>query len=368
MTGKLSGISYGLSGLSGTLNGIPAILLADSGSDFNIITLACASTYYMEINTSTRDADTIPIANGSELQIIGRTVAEWIFGDSPDQIHLIDFEVVLQCTQNAIVGYHFLQKTGSFEKQKKSRFCRMPCSRANGLLVYRIGAVYHRLTMLARPYGERDWNYLQAFPDSGAQGNIMSAASVHVYGLTIRSSDTVFIFPDGTEQKSLGRVKMQLSLGSDGAPITTIFEIMRRCPYDVILGHDFVFDHHVYSDHAHLLMEANSKGRLNLIATGNRSLTEGLRDSFQVDRACAKALVDPEFARKLERSQLAHHAAGLHPSRQDPKVEPPPTGTNNRVSAEDIVDRIGRTPQIVPQSWGCLSRLFHGLRRRPTVS
>lgn len=279
-TAKLSGISYGLSGLPGTLNGIPACLLADSGSDFNIITLACALTYHMKINTSTRDADTIPIANGSELQIIGRTVAEWRFGDSPNQIHHIDFEIVLQCTQNAIVGYDFLLKTGSFEKQKKSRFCGMPCSRANGLLIYRIGTVHHRLTMLARPYGERDWNHMQAFPDSGAQGNIMSVASVHLYGLTVGGSDTVFIFPDGTELNSLGRVKMQLSLGRDGTPITTIFEIMRRCPHDVILGHDFVFDNHVYSDHAHLLTEACSKGRLNLVGLKrhkqNRLITEGL--------------------------------------------------------------------------------------------
>jgi len=274
-------ISHRLSGLPGTLNGTPACLLADSGSGFNVVTKSYALKHCMQIDMNVRDiSDTIPIANGNSLHIIGRTVAEWSFRDSPDYIHYIDFEVVSKCIQDVIVGYDFLQKTGSFEEQKKSRFREMQFSRENGLLMNRIGIVHHRLPILARPWGRSYWAHMQAFPDTGAQGNIMSAASVHVYSLTVRDSDTVFVFPDGTEEKSLGRVKLQLSFGRERPPITTFFEIMRHCPHDVILGHDFVFNNHVYSDHAHLLKEASSDGSLNLITLRQKKpkhpITEGL--------------------------------------------------------------------------------------------
>ncbi|KAF8253797.1 calcium ATPase [Wilcoxina mikolae CBS 423.85] len=104
------------SGFRGMLNGINALMLADSGSEINLITQKLALQHHLSIDKSNKYIRKVRLANGGFLQIIGRATAEWSFEDSSGFIHHITFDVAAQCTNDIIVGHNFLQETCSFEE------------------------------------------------------------------------------------------------------------------------------------------------------------------------------------------------------------------------------------------------------------
>ncbi|KAF8541276.1 hypothetical protein BDD12DRAFT_829956 [Trichophaea hybrida] len=297
------------SGFQGTLNGISALILTDSGSEINLITQKRALQHRLSIDKSKKYTRKVRLANGGFLKIIGRATAEWGFEDSSGFIHHITFDVVAQCTNDIIVGHNFLQETCSFEERNKHRFIEIPrCMTGNQLFINSIGVSHHRLPILARASEHRRIQ-VDAIPDTGAEGNIISAAYVRKHRLRVYKTNKIFIFPDGTMQDSLGRVKLDVSFGNNPMqPVTTYFEVMRQCVHGAILGHDFVFDNNVYADNAPCLVETTGDFEFNLVDIAekpepNGMISEALCGNFD----WADVIVDQQELNRLkEASQIAH--------------------------------------------------------------
>jgi len=267
LAGKLLGKTHHQSsGLQGRLNGHSALALADSASWANVMTEAYASKNNFLIDSSPQNVKDVPMATGS-LRIIGKVTVEWTFEDEPDQAYIIDFDVALKSVYDIILGYPFLQKTKSLNEYKHKLVPMPQCRpRGNILCINNIGDLYQKLPMMARAPGRSRKFRMQGLPDTGAEGEVMSEAYARKNNLKLLRSDTKFLLPDGTLVDSIGRVCLFLSFDDKpGNPIPTYFEVMRDCRHEVILGHNFVFEHRIFSDNVHRLVNIIGQIGLNLI-------------------------------------------------------------------------------------------------------
>jgi len=104
-------------------------------------------------------------------------------------------------------------------------------------------------------------------PDTGAEGEVISEAFVRRNKLRLEHSDTTFEFADGTTDDSLGRVYLDMSFENEpDKHISTYFEVMRNSQYDIILSHQFVFQHRIFSDKVHSFVNAVGQLGLNVIS------------------------------------------------------------------------------------------------------
>lgn len=264
-------------GLQGLLNGQDAAIFADNGSEINIITEQFAAQYKILIDRSSKHRRRIPLANGKFFHIIGKATAIWAFKDDPTKRYEIEFEVALKCIHGAILGNEFLNQTESLKKKLEHRLVDMGQRYLKPvyLSICNIGTPHKRLPLLVRGKNRARAIRMQALPDIGAEGNILSEALARRNGFRFEKTDTEFMFPDGTIERSLGRVRLEFSF--EGSPalksISALFEVMRDSQHEAILGHDFVFDHGIYEDNnAYRLVDVVSHFGLNLVklVTGNK--------------------------------------------------------------------------------------------------
>jgi hypothetical protein len=97
---------------------------------------------------------------------------------------------------------------------------------------------------------------INALPDTGAGGNVLSDSFAYRKGLQLEKSGTIFLFPDGTMERSLGRTWLFLSFKDNpGKGSYVDFEVMRGCQQEAIVGHDFLFENRIYSDELHPLVD-----------------------------------------------------------------------------------------------------------------
>jgi hypothetical protein len=278
LAGKLLGKTHHQSsGLQGRLNGHTAFALADSASWANVMTEAYASKNNFLIDRSPQNIKDVPMATGS-LRIIGKVTVKWTFEDEPDQAYIIDFDVALKSVYDIILGNPFLQKTKSLDEYKY-RLVQMPQCQPGGniLCINNIGDLYQKLPMMARVPGRSRKFRMQGLPDTGAEGEVMSEAYARKNNLKLLRSDTKFLLPDGTLVDSIGRVCLFLSFEDEpGNPIPTYFEVMRDCRHEVILGHNFVFEHRIFSDNMHRLVNIIGQIGLNLIIFFEKQKNAGM--------------------------------------------------------------------------------------------
>ncbi|KAF8242177.1 hypothetical protein K440DRAFT_639419 [Wilcoxina mikolae CBS 423.85] len=246
------------------LNGIASVIFADSGSESNFMTISYVTQNNISINKSPEYHRTLPFANGKFFRVIGKATAKWMFHDDPTPRD-VDFEVVTKCIHSVMFGNPFLQKTKSFLQKYKHRLVDMGRSlKKNIRYVNSIGSVTQYLPVLAT--GKNHTMRLEALPDTGAEGNVISELCFRRSGLRLEQSEVAFMFPDGSIEESLGRVRLRVSFEDEPIKSTyTYVEVMRGCQQDAILGHDFVFDNKVYSDNMHRLVETAAEIGLNLV-------------------------------------------------------------------------------------------------------
>jgi len=271
--GKLLGKAAALalrqrSGLQGCLDGHQSLVLADSGSERNIMRedYARRRGYTIDNSPQTRTKVKLP-QNGKYLHIIGRTTASWAFEENRSQVYRLDFDVVSNCVHDLIIGNQFLDQTKTLTEYKH-RLVAMPprFPGRNRLSINSIGASHQTLPMLVRG----DWGgeiRADCLPDTGAEGEVISEAFVRKNKLRLEHSDTTFEFADGTTDDSLGRVYLDMSFENEpDKRISTYFEVMRGSQYDIILSHQFVFQHRIFSDKVHSFVNVIGKLGLNVIS------------------------------------------------------------------------------------------------------
>ncbi|KAF8242082.1 hypothetical protein K440DRAFT_674447 [Wilcoxina mikolae CBS 423.85] len=333
-------------GVRGSLNGVNTDIFADSGSASNIITESFASEHGISIEKSEQCRRKIRFSNGKVFRVIGKATASWKFVDDPVP-HNVTFDVVSKCIHRVLFGNPFLQKTQSLTKRFAHRLVEMSNRLGKNILsISNIGTIHQRLPVIA--HGKLQSMRMEALPDTGAEGNIISEECFRRSGLNLEPTDTEFMFPDGTVQPSLGRVRMELSFEDNPAERSyAYFEVMRGCQHDMILGHDFVFENDVYEDDMSRLVDAAAEMGINLVIFIKAK--QGMWDH----RYCGQQLlmvIDPERLeeqkRRLEVSKRHQEIACAERARRFAAAEVNGTPNLMVVSVLPIPNGVG-TPDAV---------------------
>ncbi|KAF8541763.1 hypothetical protein BDD12DRAFT_878042 [Trichophaea hybrida] len=156
------------------------------------------------------------------------------------------------------------------------------------LSVSNIGTIHLQLPVIA--YGKHQSMLISALPDTGAEGNIISEERFRRSRLILEPTNTAFMFPDETVERSLCRVRMRLSFEHNSAErICAFFDVMRRCQHDMILGHDIVFENDVYEDDMTRLVDTAAEMGINLVifikATQNPENLEEQKRMLEISRS-----------------------------------------------------------------------------------
>jgi hypothetical protein len=182
---------------------------------------------------------------------IGKVETRWKFSAEPEGTYDLVFYVLPKCSRHVILGNTFLQetKTMSIHKQRISYAKRRTLTQQ---VVNLIGD--HNMSQGMA--GSLNGVPVLALPDSRAQPNIVSAAFVEVNGWEISENRSSLRFADGSIQESLGQVHGIWRFGeNDGREMRQlVFEVLRDCPFDVVLGQEVVYGIGIYQNYADYLI------------------------------------------------------------------------------------------------------------------
>jgi hypothetical protein len=244
------------SGIRGRLNNYPVLAFADNGSEFNIITEKYASEHGFSIDRSPEHIRAIPMATGKLFHFIGRVTVDFAFEDEPDVTRSVDFYVVIKCLHDVTLGDHFLRETKTLDVYPHRLVEMPPLTGSKILPIYNIGSPHRKLPLLVRSSRSGQKFSMDALPDMGAEGEVISEDYARKKRLKLQPSDTIFMLPDGTMIESRGRVQLDLSFVDEPTRrIRTSFEVMRGCRHEAILSHGFVFAHRLFSENIHRLVD-----------------------------------------------------------------------------------------------------------------
>ncbi|KAH8724361.1 hypothetical protein GQ44DRAFT_286635 [Phaeosphaeriaceae sp. PMI808] len=193
---------------------------------------------------------TFKLANGKMARALGRVETKWKFSTELERAYDLVFHVLPKCSRHVILGNTFLQetKTMSIHKQR-IRYAK------RRKLTQRVVNLIGNHNMSQRMAGSLNGVPVLALPDSGAEPNIVSAAFVEANGWEISDNHSSLRFADGSVQESLGQVCGTWRFGeNDGETRQLVFEVLRDCPFDVVLGQEVVYGISIYQNYADLLI------------------------------------------------------------------------------------------------------------------
>jgi len=302
LAGKPPGeAGYQRSELLGSLDGHPVRALADSGSCSNIMSEDYASRNNLLIDRRQKNIKVLPMVTGKPLLTIGSVKVVWEFQDEPDRTYTIYFDVASKFFRDILLGKSFLQETKSLNECSYRLVPTQPHPPAsNTLSINNIGESHQTLPMVAGLPGQSLGLPVKSLPDTGSEGDVMSLEFALKNNLELEASDTKFLLPDGTIEDSMGCVRLDLSfVGEPENRISTYFEVMRDCRHEIILGHDFVLKHHIFSDNVHRLIDTIGQIGLNSII-----LLRTRKFTFLRRRKYAGMCSEPLIASQLTQFQI----------------------------------------------------------------
>ncbi|KAF8534926.1 hypothetical protein BDD12DRAFT_379615 [Trichophaea hybrida] len=257
------------SGIRGLIDGhVKSLVFADNGSDRNIMKQDYTQRHGIVIDKSPQARAKVPLPQkGKYLHIIGRTTVSWTFDDNPYQIYRLKFDVVSSCAHDVIVGKQFLDQTKSLTDNNHRLIAMPPRPPGSNLVsIKSIGESHDKITMLVS--GKRGRKFrAHCLPDIGAEGEVISEEFAKRHKFKLEHSDTIFEFADGTTDDSLGCVRLDMFF--EDAPekqISRYLEVMRDGQHDIILSHQFVFEHNLFSRKLLGLISVTGRLGLNAIA------------------------------------------------------------------------------------------------------
>lgn len=270
----------------GHLNGVKTAAFPDTGAECNFMSLRYARKQGFILAKG--EHRTFKLANGKVARALGRVETKWKFFAEPGRTYDLVFYVLPKCSRHVILGNTFLQetKTMSIHKQRIRYAKRRITQRAVNLI--------GNHNMSQRMAGSLNGVPVLALPDSGAQPNIVSAAFVEANGWEISDNRSSLRFADGSVQDSLGQVCGTWRFGENDGRETRqlVFEVLRDCPFDVVLGQEVVYGIGIYQNYADALITVIGLSKyghgFNLVVYVPRFLKKFRRKLSNGEASCQK--------------------------------------------------------------------------------
>ena len=238
-----------IEGLEGFLNEYPVRALADTGADQNFIAQAFVEHLQCSLIHYSRDArPSFLMGHGRQVHATAHAKIRWQFRKEPGKTYDLSFYVLPDCIFDVMIGGAFLYATSTMTLHR-NRLSRIPRPRRalNTRVVNLCGTPSRRLN------GVLHTEKCRALPDSGAEPNLLSYEYVKQRGWLLDmvpgpESCTLLQFADGSTETTEGRLHLKWSFDgkwdvtNPSTEYSITFDVLRGCPFDVILGQDFL-DH-----------------------------------------------------------------------------------------------------------------------------
>ena len=235
--------------VQGLLNLRTAIAIADTGSQYNIMSKDFADRYFFR---SVGPAKRFRLANSTVVSSQGSVSARWIFGrlnssfDDSISYDLV-FHVLEESKLDLVLGADTLHVTETLSKFSHRAERRLPniCASvyAVRLSLNLLGSACLRLPgMLSGKIA------VSAIPDTGASCNMLNAAWARAHSLNINKSQEqrrIFYFADGSIQRTIGVVDTTWTF-PDGITIALRFDVLEHCAAEVIISEEILHRHQVF--------------------------------------------------------------------------------------------------------------------------
>ena len=231
----------------GLFNKHPVRALADTGADQNFVAKAFAEQMHCGLVHYPRDArPNFVMGHGRQIHAIAHVKVRWQFRKEPKKTYNLSFYVLADCIFDVMIGGAFLYATSTMTLYR-NRLSRIPRPRR---------ALHTRIVNLCGISSRRLNGVLLsekclALPDSGAEPNLLSYEYAKQRGWLLDmvpgpKNCTLLQFADGSTEATEGRLHLEWAYSGQRdvrispARYSITFDILRGCPFDVILGQDFL--------------------------------------------------------------------------------------------------------------------------------
>lgn len=219
--------------------------LSDTGAARNCIRKQVVKSLNLEIRRLRRDEPrSLILGNGKSVKVIGTVKCSWEFASDGERIDILLY-VLADCIFDVILGSNFLHDT---ETITKKTYRLSPLERPRKFQLVSLCGMPVRCLK-----GRLDSTECFAVPDSGAEPNLISYKYAEARGWLLDmfpgpESCRMLQFADGSMETVSGRLRLQWDFatgwnpGTPGGGAYYDFDVLRGCPFDVILGRNFLDD------------------------------------------------------------------------------------------------------------------------------
>ena len=314
----------GLQGVSGYIGGHMVIALSDTGANKNLI----HEKYVIDLEPESRklkpdESKSFVIGNGNKVQPVGAVDCRWEFFDDSESVN-ITLYILSECIFDVVLGQDFLYST---ETITSKRHRLSPLTRPPDALKIQLVNLCGTPVQCLR--GTLDSTECLALPDSGAEPNLIAYEFAEAQGWLLDmhqgpKSCRLLQFIDGSTASVSGRLKLHWSFLTGWGPARSsgtsyfVFDVLRGCPFDVVLGCDFLHVTDTFGSHIDSMLETVRDGSpgLNIVVWVKSKLAKKAPKSSLVSRKDLgpeeKERERHEKARKKHEEQRQMKYAELH--------------------------------------------------------
>jgi curved DNA-binding protein CbpA len=326
----------GLKGVLGYIGPHKVTALCDTGAHENCIRKQFAMDLKLKVRKLEPDEPrSFVMGHGKQVQVLGAVQKKWKFAADSECVD-ITLYVLSDCIFDVILGQDFLYNTQTITEKT---YRLSPMERPQNALKIRLVNLCGTPVRCMR--GTLDSTECSALPDSGAEPNLVAYDYAEAKGWLADmypgpESCRLLQFADGSTESVSGRLRLQWSFLTgwgtakpEGASYHE-FDVLRGCPFDVILGCDFLDDTEAFTNHVDSMHEVvrSTQSGMNIVVWVKSKLRKGANTSKLVspdDRERERAA---EFQR-LGKAEWPSDATRWYPH-WDPRPGNPNTSPTSR--------------------------------------
>jgi curved DNA-binding protein CbpA len=249
-----------LKGISGYIGRYKVTALADTGAQ-NCIRKQYAEKLQLRIRELELDEpQSFVMGNGNKIEVIGAVDCNWNFASELESINTT-FYVLSYCIFDVVLGGDLLRDTQTLTN-KSDRLLEMEIPR-NVMKSRFVGLCGTPVRCLR---GTLNLVECSALPDSGAEPNLIAYTYAEAQGWLFNmyqgpENDRLLQFADGSTETVSGRLRLQWNFLTGWGPAASSghayyeFDVLRGCPFDVLLGCTFLDDTEAFMNHVDSMHE-----------------------------------------------------------------------------------------------------------------
>ena len=229
-------------GLYGKLDGHSVLAMPNTQSPLNVLSEDFAHYCGIEHDREAREFD---VGNGAKVTSAGRAEATWRFiGPGCNKDKKLSFEVMPKSSSLVLLGSEFLLQHDTLRSYQHRLFAVAAEEDTSALNV--IGEPDHGVV------GMLEYEPVIAIPATGSELNIMSAQCAEERGLlSILQPSTArsVVLANGDVVRTLGKIVARWTFADNQyTPIFLDFDVLPGCKYDLMLGHEVLYNYRLYFD------------------------------------------------------------------------------------------------------------------------